>query len=303
MTIQEHIPLATYTTLRIGGPARYLVSASEVGEISAALAWAKEHGQKVFVIGGGSNVIVPDAGIDGLVLVMRNDTMAWNGSEVTVGAGCSSGQLVAEALTRGYGGLEWLVGIPGTIGGAIFGNAGGTAWGIGDVVTSVRVMEGDRVATLNHDDCHFAYRNSIFHEQPATVIVEAVLNLPAVDPNAERTIIVNRSAAKNASQPVTAMSAGCMFRNPTVDPEHLSPALQPHLQPNGTVVAWRCITAVECAGLRIGDMQVSPKHANFLTNVGRGTADQAVQLMSIIKQKVRDQLGVQLQDEIRLLGF
>ncbi len=301
--LQENVPLAPLTTLKLGGRARYLVAAKSVDEARQALAWAQQRQLDWVVLGAGSNTLVADTGYAGLVVVMRNDQAEWKPPHVTVGAGMKLGQLVAGALQHDLGGLWWLIGVPGSVGGAIYGNAGSRDQAIGQYVQWVETLEPTgQFKRWSLDECEFRYRHSRFKEQH-TIIIRAGLQLPAVDRSQEQQLLKEKAAAKQKNQPLTAASAGCMFKNPSVEGVSLPDYLQTQVFPDKTISAWRLIAALDLPGFQLGQMQISTKHANFMINLGGATADQVVQLLSYVKQQVRDNLGVQLQEEVQYLGF
>ncbi len=303
--IQENVSLAAYTTLKIGGPAKYFVIAKTIPEILQAIAWAKSQQIPICLLGNGSNTIIADRGVDGLVVIARNDQLEWTDNRVVAGAGVKLGQLVAAALQHGLGGLSWLIGVPGTVGGSIYGNAGAgmTEDYFGKFIVHVDGVKTDGTPVkYTQAECEFGYRDSRFKRED-TIILQATFELPRIDQNDERKILAAKSAHKNKTQPLTLASAGCMFMNAPVQVEKLPQELRAFINPNGTISAWRLIVFVGLQGKHIGQMQISPLHASFMINLGGGTADQAVQLLSLVKQQVRDKLGVQLHEEIQYVGF
>ena len=208
-----------------------------------------------------------------------------------------------ERLEGLLGGLQWLIGVPGTVGGSIYGNAGGHGWGLGDQVDWVEVVtSAGEIRRLTRGECQFKYRSSVFKSHSDWIILQAQLALPTIDPVAERQLLADTTKQKNASQPTTAKTAGCMFANPRVDGLKLPAELHKSVS-DGTISAWRLIEHVGLKGRRLGQIEISPKHANFMINLGGGTADEVMQLLSLVKQRVRDILGTQLHEEIQYLGF
>lgn len=302
-SIQPNLNLAEFTTMKIGGPAEFACLPKTDDEFVEALTWARAENLPVTVVGAGSNSLVSDNGIRGLVIIPRNDQLVFTSPRVRVGAGVKNGQLIGAAANRGLGGLSWLLGVPGTVGGSLYGNAGSKEHGLGEYVRSVDVVERDgRRHTMTKKECNFSYRHSIFKETKASIIA-AELELPAVDPVTERKILADVATMKNSNQPTTAATAGCMFKNPVVTLAQLPETLKPYRLADGTISAWRLIDHLGLKGKQIGRVQVSPKHGNFMINVGGATADHVVQLTSYIKQQVRDTLGIQLQEEVQYLGF
>ncbi len=302
-TIQEQVVLAPYTTMKVGGPAEYLCLGATVDELVAAWDWARAEKVPVTMLGAGSNSLVNDAGIRGLVIIPRNAQLVWTPPRVVVGAGAKNGQLIGAGANHGLGGLSWLLGVPGTAGGSLYGNAGSKEHGLGDYVVWVEIIDGaGQRRKLTRAECHFAYRHSIFKTMNVCIL-QAELELPVVDSVQERATLAAMAKQKNSNQPTTAASAGCMFKNPTVAAEKLPAELRSFVLPNGTISAWRLIDHLGLQGEHIGQVQVSTQHGNFMINLGGGTADQVVQLISFVKQQVRDTLGIQLQEEVQYLGF
>lgn len=302
--IQEHVSLAPYTTFHLGGPAQYFCLLTRVAELPKILSWAGARDLPVHVLGAGANTLISDRGVAGLVIVMADDSMVWTPPEVVVGAGVKNGQLIAGGLRHGLGGLRWLLGVPGTIGGSLFGNAGGHGWGLGDQVVWVETMNhAGQIERHVPAGCAFTYRHSFFKDHRDLIIIRAKLSLPSVEVAPERARLAETSKLKNASQPTTAKTAGCMFTNATVDKDRLPDGLGVYVGADGQIAAWRLIQAVGLQEKKIGQIQISPLHANFMINLGGGTADQVMQLISLVKQQVRDQLGVQLHEEVQYLGF
>lgn len=303
LAIQENIPLASYTTLKIGGPARWFCITKTIEQLVEAVDWARQKNMPMAILSAGSNTLVSDQGFNGLVILVKNDQATWESPEVTVGAGMTLGQLVSGALQHGLGGLWWFIGVPGSVGGAIYGNAGSRDEAIGQYVEWVdTVMPDGARKRWRGDECHFEYRHSIFKENKA-IILEARLRLPEIHIPDEQLLLKEKAAMKQANQPLTASSAGCMFKNPKVDPQALPEFLRGKLHPDGTLSAWQLIVGADLQGKTIGQIQISEKHANFMVNLGGATADHVVQLLSYAKQQVRDKLGVQLQEEVQYLGF
>lgn len=302
--IQDNVPLAQWTTFKIGGPAKYFAAPKTASEIPEIVGWAAASNIPVRVIGRGANLVVADRGFDGLTIVMQNDQMEWTPPRAVIGAGVQNGQLIAQALKHNLGGLQWLIGVPGSVGGSLYGNAGGHGWGLGDQVEWVEVVQADgQLKRLTQADCAFGYRTSLFKSHRDWVIAQAQLNFPATNPAAERAALAETTKQKNANQPTTAKTAGCMFTNPLVDAARLPAHLQRHVASDGKVSAWRLIQDVGLPGRQIGQIQISERHCNFMINLGGGTADQVMQLLSLVKQQVRDTLGIQLLEEVQFLGF
>ncbi len=302
--IQKDVSLAPFTTLKIGGIATYFAAPKNTAEVQEALLWAVRQAMPFRVVGRGANLLVADTGYRGLVIAMQNDNMLWHPPFVTAGAGVQNGQLIANALKHGLGGLQWLIGVPGTVGGSLYGNAGGHGWGLGDQVVWVEILTLDgTLRRLTKAECQFSYRNSIFKQHSEWIIVQAEFVFPVVDPVIERQILRDTMTQKNNHQPITEKTAGCMFTNPMTDRNKLPKHLQEFVDAEGKISAWRVIEEVGLKGQRLGQICISEKHNNFMINLGGGTADEVMQLLSLVKQRVRDTLGIQLHEEVQYLGF
>ncbi len=282
--IQAEAPLAPMTTWRIGGPAELLASPKDVDDVSCAIAWANTRELSWRVLGNGSNLLVADAGVRGLVLRVRKvlDGIKIDGSKVVAGAGASFPALANAAADRGLAGVEFGAGIPGSVGGAIVMNAGWHQFEIGNVVTSVRYLEDDGlVLDYRHDSCRFGYRNSVFRGRRG-VVLQAELALTPDDPAAVKDRLFHFSESRKANQPTELPSCGSVFLKPEGD------------------FAGRLIEAAGLKGRRIGGIQVSAKHANFFVNVGGGTATDALALVELVEHAVFDRFGVRLTREFEV---
>lgn len=284
VTWAPDVPLAKRTYWRVGGPADVLAEVDTVAQLAAVQLAAAEAGIAVTVLGNGSNVLVHDDGIRGLVIRLGGalaDTAVVDGLLVA-GAGLRLTVLLARAARHGWPGLEPLAGIPGTVGGAVWMNAGTSLGEIGDRIAWVEVVQTDgAVVRLDADACGFAYRHSAF--PPGAIVARAALRLDGDVPEslaAMRTFLDRRKA----TQPLDKPSCGSTFTNPPGD----------H--------AGRLIDAAGLKGFAIGGAQVSEKHANFVLNLGDATADDIAQVIRHARTTVRDRFGVWLTPEVQLLG-
>jgi UDP-N-acetylmuramate dehydrogenase len=277
-------PLAPYTTWRIGGPAELLARPVDPGDLGVALRWATRHGVTWRILGNGSNLLVRDEGVRGLVLRLRKvlDAVRVEGSRIVAGAGASLPAISNLAAARGLEGLEFGAGIPGTFGGALVMNAGWHEYEIGKVVESVDFMEPDGAARrLSREECAFGYRDSAFRRLRG-VIVEGVLALCPGEAEAVRRRLESFAASRRSSQPTELPSCGSVFLKPPGD------------------FAGRLIEAAGLKGLRIGGVEVSRKHANFFVNVGGASAADVLALVERVEAEVRARFGVQLVREFEL---
>ncbi len=311
--IQENISLAGHTTFKIGGPARWFFIAKNTEEIKKAISMAKELNLDSFILGGGSNVLVSDKGFNGLIIKIKNSKFKIQNSKIIYAeAGMNLGKLVEYSVSKGLTGLEWAAGIPGTIGGAICGNTGAFGKSISEVVTEAQVLVCDKknnikVKKYNNKDCKFAYRDSIFKRNKNLIIVVAKIQLEKGDKEKSQQMISEYLGQRRESQPLEYPSAGSVFKNLKFEIENLKllnkyPQLK-RFSKHGMIPAGWLIEECGLAGKKIGSAMVSEKHANFIVNLGKAKAEDVVILISLIKQKIRNKFGIQLQEEIEYIGF
>ena len=300
--------LSKHTTFRIGGPAKYFALTQSFQELEKALSWAEQNKISHVIIGGGSNILASDGGYPGLVINNSSSRIVINGETIECDAGVILTKVLNESLVGGLVGLEWATGIPGTIGGAIRGNAGAYGSDMGKNIIEVRVLRGNQVVTIPAQDCKFGYRESIFKGQDnKDVILSAKISLSRgnIDEARER---VKKILTERAPKFV-GFSAGCIFKNVEMSSEEMKEFKDKFPDFPDQYVKYRKVPAawvIDKCGLKgkeIGRAQVSEKHAGIIINNGGATAENVIMLVSIIKQKVRDSFGIQLMEEIEYLGF
>lgn len=307
MEIQENISLKSYTTFEIGGSARYFVTAHSSDDIVEAVNFAKSEGCPYYILGGGSNILFSDKGFDGVVIHIVFDDVRISDQRVTVGAGHNLLKFLQVVATAGLGGLEKMAGIPGTVGGAVRGNAGAFGTEIMDVVESVRVLDlkTEKVEDFPVDSCAFGYRQSHFKSHPNLVVLEMTCVLAIGNPETITSEMNSTIAERESRHIQNIRSAGSFFINPEVSEE----IQQKFLDDKGVVARESRVPAgwlldlVSMGNKRIGDVQAGETHANYFINVGDGTADHVIQLASLAKTRVRDQYDVRLREEVQLVGF
>lgn len=309
-------PLAKHTTFRIGGPAEYFLEAKSADDVVKAVAAAKALGIPYFAFGGGSNMLVSDDGVKGLVIKMANRGFTIADGKVVAEAGATTGLVSTRAAEAGLTGFEWAVGVPGTIGGAVRGNAGAYGGEMKDSVTSVRVLKDGVEAAMTNAECAFGYRDSIFKKNPGWIVLSAVLALsPSPDPEAAKGKLRQILLDRKEKQPVEFPTAGCMFANWTpASPEELA-SLRRSLDldkdekipvtAQGTVPAGWLVDRAQLKGMKVGHVQVSEKHGNFFVSDGKAKADDVVALTAAVKTKIRNISNgvVQLREEVEYVGF
>ncbi len=295
-------PLSAYTSLRIGGPAEVMVFPEDVVSLKNVLIEANKENIPVFVVGSGTNLLVRDGGLDGIAICLKTFKrieIIQNISAIAqrffqkdfldaaiglfVEAGVPLGSLINFTKKNGYSGIEALAGIPGTFGGAVYMNAGSFGTEIKDVIVSVAFLNMDgRIEILEKGSLKFSYRNS--NIPASTIILSANIILKKDTPENITSRVTEFLKKKKSSQPIGESSAGCVFKNPEGD------------------YAGRLIEASGCKGMRVGDAEVSRVHANYFINKRKASSKDLIELMEIVKEKVKENSGITLEPEIKIIG-
>jgi UDP-N-acetylmuramate dehydrogenase len=303
--IQENAPLAPYTTFAIGGPAACFAQAQSLEDIQEAYAIAQKRGLPVVVLGGGSNIVVPDEGIGALIVRIANQGLVREGTTVRCAAGEVLLDLVRYAAGQGLGGLESLAGIPGTVGGAVRGNAGAFGTEVKDLLVSATVLDTNsgEVKVFTNSGCDFAYRTSYFKKHPELVILEAVFALTPADLTESDKKILHTLAERTKRHIQDIKSAGSFFKNPVVARElqEIFEKEKNTQSKEGRVPAGWLMDRAGLRGARVGDAVASPHHTNYFLNAGAATAAQVRDLAAMAKEKVLKEFGVQLEEEAVVL--
>lgn len=307
-SLKRNVPLAPLSTFKIGGKADYFADVSSALELAEALEYAEKNALPVFVLGGGSNVLFSDKGFRGMVIRMQDGGLEVSGERIVAGAGVLLLDVVRTACEAGLAGIEHLAGIPGSFGGAVRGNAGAFGAEIGTVISTVKafVQETRMLSEYRQEQCDFGYRMSLFKKSHGIIIVSAELVLRPGDKEELGRIMEETIAKREAKHPQSAKCAGSFFMNPTVDNPKLFAEFE---KDNGVPARGGKLPAgwlIDHAGLRgkkVGGAMISDRHPNYLVNTGDATAEDVIMLASLVKQRVRDELGVQLKEEVQLVGF
>ena len=294
--VQEQAPLASLTTFKVGGVADLLLTVDSSDDVRLAVAVARENGLPVTLLGGGSNVLVADAGVRGLVIRTRGGEVRQVAPDrIRADAGVTINGLVRWTINHGLAGLEAWAGTPGTVGGAIYGNAHFRGRNISDLVSQVTLIDGTgEVSDVPTQAMEFGYDFSRLHRTREVVLAAEFFARPG-EPDALRAIARDSLAYRKRTQPLASPSAGCIFQNPDPSRDRV---------PDG--IPWSAGALVDRAGLkgvREGQARVSPAHANFIVNEGEATAAEIRSLIERCKHEVRRQFGVELREEIVYLGF
>ncbi len=293
--VRRGVPLAPFTTFHVGGPADLLLEARTEEECVAFAAAARAMSVPVTPLGGGSNVLVADGGVRGLVLLIRDRSVGrHDGHGVTAGAGLTINGLVRWTVGQGLAGLEAWAGTPGTVGGALHGNAHFQGVLIGDRVREVRVLDRDgEVATIPAGAMEFGYDTSRL-QRTGEIALSAVFEVTEGQPDELRRVAKASLAFRKRTQPLDVPSAGCIFQNPDPSRERL-PAGVP-------ASAGALVDRAGLTGRQAGGAQVSPLHGNFIVHRGQATAHDIRVLVEHCKREVAERFGVRLREEIVYLG-
>jgi UDP-N-acetylmuramate dehydrogenase len=287
--IKENVLLKNFTTFRIGGPAKYFLVAKKKEELIKAISLAKKLKIPFFIFGGGSNLLVADEGFKGLIIKIQNSKFKIQNSKIVAEAGTILGQLVSASVKSGLTGLEWAIGIPGTVGGAIWGNAGAFGKSMADVTKTVTVFEiknqKSKIKILKNKDCKFGYRESIFRHKKNLIIFSAIIQLKKGKKSEIKKKIKKYLEYRKKTQPLNFPSAGSVFKNPP------------------GFFAAKLIEECGLKGKKIGGAKISEKHANFILNLGRAKAKDVLKLIKLIKEKVKKKFGIVLKEEICYLNL
>ena len=308
MKIERKKVLANFTTFKIGGPADYFVKVKNEKDLIEVLEWAKNQSLPFFILGGGSNVLFSDEGFRGVVIKLQNTKYEIQNTKIIAEAGCPLQKLVQEALKNSLSGLEWAAGIPGTLGGAIRGNAGAFGGEMKDVVESVKVLNVGclkfKVKQLSKKSCQFSYRESIFKKRKNLIILGATLKLKKGNKKEIQEKIKEILKQRKERQPLEFPSAGSVFKNVSVKklPKEIKEKFKEKIK-NGFLPAAILIEECGLKGKSFGGAKISEKHANFILNFKNAKARDVFNLIQLVKKKVKEKFKVELEEEIELVGF
>lgn len=305
---QENISLKDRNTYSVGGSARYFFEAKDADALMSAVRYAHKNNIAYFILGGGTNILVPEEGFDGVVIKAQHQRIEAQGDELYADAGIPMGALVTAAAARSLSGLEWAAGLPGTLGGAIFGNAGSHGKEIKDVIGEVEVFDvaRDTKKSIPAPECGFAYRHSSFKENNG-VIMRALLRLQKGDATEIALRMKENMSKRSMHQPLAQRSAGCVFKNIELATSREGAELA---RTHADFFAFRdarflpaglLVDKAGLKGARSGGAMVSDKHGNFIVNEAHATADDIIRLIKIAKEAVREKFGVTMQEEIRMM--
>jgi len=310
--VKENESLAEHTTFKVGGPAKYFYLARDSDDLLKAVKAAEELSIPYFILGWGSNLIVADSGFNGLVIRSISENLKINGKEIFVEAGVNLSRLVGQSASVGLTGLEFAAGIPGTVGGSVRGNAGAYGQSIGQSVKEVEIYQDNKVKKISRAEMQYNYRNSILKHQGG-IVLSVTFQLNEGDLQKIHAKVLEIIKDRNNKLPFEP-SAGCIFKNVELDKVKIDEE-KVIKELDIAKGEWREVTKfgklpvgfiLDRLGLRgktIGSCQVSEKHGAFFINKGDAKAEHIMMLISDIKMRVRNQLAIQLQEEVQYLGF
>ncbi len=304
-TVKEQVPLAPLTTFEIGGPARYFVDVRSDADIKEAIQWAKEKSVRFFVLGGGSNVLVPDEGLEALVIRLVGNLYSFADGVVDSWAGTNLLMLIKAMGTQGHGGWEKLAGIPGSLGGAVRGNAGAFGSEIKDYVQTVRALNTETGETrdFSNAECDFSYRHSFFKDHPEWIILRAKLALQNTSAEESAKLTEETIAEREKRHLQNVKAAGSFFMNPVAPAEVVAMFEQEKQVKSreGRVPAGWLIEKAGMKGAQVGGAIASLQHPNYIVNKGNATAVDVQTLASKVRAEVAKVFDVTLIEEAAVL--
>jgi len=318
--IKFNVLLKNHTTFKIGGPAKYFFTAKNKEDLISIIKWAVSQKVPFFILGGGSNVLISDKGYKGVVIKIQNPTPSaleqklkvQNSNFLNVEAGIKLADIVDLSAKKGLTGLEWAAGIPGTIGGAVRGNISAFGSSMEDAIKKVEVLivrprnkkEKLEIKWLNKKECEFSQKSSIFKKNKNLIILSCILKLKKGDKKKIKEKINYCLRYRRKNHPKEP-SAGCAFKNCQVIIKNQKLLREfselEEFNKKGIIPSSYLIDRAGLKGRRIGDAQISPKHANFIVNLGEAKSDDVLKLIKLVKKKVKDKFGIALKEELQIL--
>ena len=308
--VQKNVLLADYTTYKIGGPAKYFFNAKNIEELEKILSLAKKIKLPVFILGGGSNLLISDKGFKGLVIKIDILGIGIKGNKFIVGAGEKLTKLAYLSAENGLSGLEWAAGIPGAaVGGSIYGHAQAFGTKISSIVESVQAIDCKtfEIKNFTNKQCYFSLKSSIFKEKRNLVIISAVLIFEKGKPDEIKEKIKEFLDYRRNRHPIEFPSPGSTFVNPEVKIKNkkLLEKYPELIEFNevGIIAAGYLIAKSGLSGKTIGHAQISEKHSNFIINLGGAKAKDVLTLINLAEKKVKINFGISLKPEVQFVGF
>lgn len=307
--VKKDVLLKNFTTYKIGGPAKYFFISRKVDDLLRAIGVAGKLKIPLFILGGGSNLLISDKGFAGLVIKIENDNIEINKNRIVAGAGMNLTRLAYFAESKNLSGIEWATGIPGTLGGAIYGNAQAFGTKISDSVSEVEALDIKKleVKRITNKQCRFSLKSSIFKKDKRLIIISSALDLKKDSKKNINKRIREFLDYRKTKHPIALPSAGSTFVNPVIKIKNKKllaefPELKEYNE-KGVIPAGYMIAKCGLAGKRIGKAKISEQHANFIVNTGAAKAKEVLALINLARSKVKNKFGVSLETEVQFVGL
>jgi UDP-N-acetylmuramate dehydrogenase len=298
-------PLSRHTRFGLGGPAAVLADSPDECAFLKALTLVRRSGLRVEVIGGGSNLVCADEGFQGIVLRYTGDGITRDRTIVTARAGAVLQDLVDFTIREGLAGIQTMTGIPGWVGGAVYGNAGAYGRSMHQNVRSVRFADGDSIREVDNAGCGFRYRHSTFKDNKEWIVLSTSFDLTPAEGAEMAKQADDILSIRNAKYPPAMKCAGSIFKNLLFDelPDHVRAQVDPKVIREGKVPSAYFLEQVGAKGIRNGDIHVADYHANLIYNAGQGTARQVREVVDDLKARVRSRFAFDVEEEVQYVGF
>jgi UDP-N-acetylmuramate dehydrogenase len=305
LTIDFDVPLREHTRFGIGGPADVLIDAATESAFSQAFTAVRSSGLPLMVIGGGTNLIVADAGYRGVILRYTANRISGDGERIYADAGAVLQDLVDYSIENGLAGIHTMTGIPGWVGGAVYGNAGAYGRAMYQNVAFVRFFDGDQIRVFTNAECEFSYRESTFKNHKNWILFSTELALTVGDRDDLRRQAREILELRNAKYPPSLKCAGSIFKNLILAelPESVRKQVPAEAVREGKVAAAFFLEAAGAKGMRNGDIHVADYHSNLIYNAGQGTAQQVCEVIDELKARVFRLFGFSVEEEVQYVGF
>ena len=301
-------PMSKHTTFKLGGPAKYFMTIDKTDKLVEVLNFLREENVEYVILGGGSNVLCTDKELDAVVIkVASSEIKQLENDILQVDAGCITVAVARESVRLGLTGFEWGIGVPGTIGGAVRGNAGAMGGDMKGNIEKVEVYRQGEILELQNEECEFTYRESIFKNNN-DVVLRVWLKLAKSNEESKDLMkkAIENIAYRNATQPQGFASSGCIFKNVIVNEQLITnneQMIPQEFLDKGVISAGWLVDNAGCKELQIGKAQVSEKHANFIVNLGGATAEDVKNLIDEVKEKVYNKFKINLETEVQEIVF
>ncbi len=304
--LKLNVSMKKHTSFKIGGQVKYFLKVNDKSKLVDLVNFLNSQAIDYFILGCGTNILWPDENYLGVVIKLELDKISIDNKEQKIKAqsGVKLSFLVSQALKNSLGGLEWAVGIPGTLGGAVRGNAGAMGSSIADIVEKVIFWQDGEIYEFSNQECGFKYRHSYFKDNPSSLILEAVLQFTTVNKQEIIKKFQENLLARNKKQMYDLPSAGSFFKNIEIEkwPGNLND-LPAKFREYGKIPSGWLIEQAGLKGLRKGDAQIYEKHGNFIVNLGQATQADVLALVEIIKDKIYTKYNLNLEEEVQIINF